>query len=93
MVKAAKPALVRVETIYKTKKNMILFTLNSKEAVNWVREPGNEEMFANAFSKGSDIRDHLYNICSIQTPFFDLIAISRLASPDQLPNLSPDLCT
>jgi len=31
--------------------------------------------------------------CSVQTPFFHLIAISHTSSPDQLPNLPPDLCT
>jgi len=31
--------------------------------------------------------------CSVRTPFFHLIATSRLASPDQLPKLSPDSCT
>jgi len=62
MVEVAKPSLVKIETAYKTKKNAILFTLNSKEAANWVREPGNKETFANAFSKGLHIRDRLYNI-------------------------------
>ena len=68
MNKAAKPALVKVETVYKTKKNAILFMLNSKEAANWVREPGNEETFANAFSKGSHIRDQMFNIVAPRVP-------------------------
>ena len=68
MNKAAKPALVKVETAYKTKKNVILFMLNSKEAANWVREPGNEVTFADAFSKGSHIRDWLYNIVAPRVP-------------------------
>jgi len=68
MNEAAKPALVKVETAHKTKKNAILFTLNSKEAANWVREPGNEETFADAFSKGSHIRDRLYNIVAPRVP-------------------------
>ena len=34
MVEAAKPSLVKIETAYKTKKNAILFTLNSKQAAN-----------------------------------------------------------
>jgi len=68
MVEAAKPSLVKIETVYKTKKNAILFMLNSKEAANWVREPGNEEMFANAFSKGLHIRDRLYNIVAPRVP-------------------------
>ena len=68
MVEAAKPSLVKIETAYKTKKNAILFMLNSKEAANWVREPGNKETFANAFSKGSHIRDWLYNIVAPRVP-------------------------
>ncbi len=52
MTDADKPEKVKVETVLKTKKNAILLTLNSKEAATWIRDPGNEEAFANAFSKG-----------------------------------------
>ena len=62
MVDTSKPANVKVESIFKTRKNAILLTLNSKEAANWVREPGNEETFANTFSKGVHIREWEYNL-------------------------------
>ena len=48
--------------------NVCYMGSNSKEAENWVREPGNKEMFANAFSKGSHIRDQLYNIVAPRVP-------------------------
>jgi len=63
-----KPATVKVETMLKTKKNTLLLTLNSKEVANWVREPGNEEMFADSFAKGAHIRDRLYNIVAPRVP-------------------------
>ena len=35
-----KPEKVKVEAAPKTKKNAALLTPNSKEAANWIRDPG-----------------------------------------------------
>jgi hypothetical protein len=51
---------VKVEATYKTRRNTILLTLNSKEAANWVRELSNKVNFANAFSKGVHICEREY---------------------------------
>jgi hypothetical protein len=63
-----KPDRVKVKGVHKTKRNVILLTLNSKEAANWVREVGNEETFANAFSKGVHIWDREYNLIVPRVP-------------------------
>lgn len=63
-----KPEKVKVEGVHKTKRNAILLTLNSKAAAIWIREVGNEETFANAFSKGAHIRDREYNLIVPRVP-------------------------
>ena len=63
-----KPASVKVKAMLKTQKNTILLTLNSKEAVNWVKEVGNEETFTNAFSKGVHIREQEYSLLAPRVP-------------------------
>ena len=68
MSDASKPANAKVESVFKTRKNAILLTLNSRETADWVREPGNEETFANAFSKGAHIREREYNLVAPRVP-------------------------
>ena len=68
MSDAGKPEKVKVETALKTKRNAVLLTLNSKEAAAWVREAGNEETFANAFSKGAHIREREYILVAPRVP-------------------------
>ena len=68
MTDADKPEKVKVKTVLKTKKNAILLTLNSKEAAIWIRDPGNEEAFANAFSKGAHIQEREYNLVLPRVP-------------------------
>lgn len=68
MSDADKPEKVKVESVLKAKKNAVLLTLNSKEAAIWIREPGNEETFANAFSKGAHIREREYNLVAPRVP-------------------------
>jgi len=68
MSDADKPEKVKVEAVLKTKKNAVLLTLNSKEAAEWIREVGNEETFADAFSKGAHIRDREYILVVPRVP-------------------------
>jgi hypothetical protein len=49
----------------KTCKSRIVFTLNSKEAANWVRQPINKLAFTDAFSKGMHIKEKLYNCYNV----------------------------
>ena len=68
MTDADKPTSVKVEAAFKSQKNAILLTLNSKEAARWVKEIGNEETFANAFSKGAHIREREYSLIAPRVP-------------------------
>ena len=68
MTDASKPKNAKVVGVHKTKRNAILLTLNSKEAVTWVREVGNEETFVNAFSKGAHVREREYNLIVPRVP-------------------------
>ena len=68
MSDGSKPDKVKVVGVHKTKRNAILLTLNSKEAAFWVREVGNKETFANAFSKGLHIREREYNLIVPRVP-------------------------
>ena len=65
---AAKPKDIRAVTALKSRKNTILLTLNSKEAVEWLRDPANEMAFTSAFSKDSHIRERAYNIIVPRIP-------------------------
>ena len=68
MVDAAKPKDIKAITALKSRKNTILLTLNSKEAVEWLREPENKMAFTSAFSKDSHIRGRAYNIIVPRIP-------------------------
>jgi len=68
MSDTSKPEKVKVETAIKTRKDAILLTLNSKEAADWIREPGNEEVFADSFAKGAHIRDREYSLVLPSVP-------------------------
>ena len=79
MTDASKPKNTKVVSIHKTKRNAILLMLNSKEAVTWVREVGNEETFANAFSKGAHLQEREYNLIVPRVPLtFDPKKITNL---------------
>ena len=63
-----KPAKVHVETALRTRKGALVLTLCSKEAAIWVRQPTNEIAFTEAFSKGSHIRECLFNLIAPRVP-------------------------
>jgi hypothetical protein len=52
-----KPKSIKVESVQKTGREALLLTLDSKESVTWIKDPGNEMEFTKAFPKGSHIRD------------------------------------
>jgi len=64
----AKPADIKVLAALKTRGKAILLTLNSKEAVDWIREVENEMVFSEAFSRDSQIRQRAHNLVVPRVP-------------------------
>jgi hypothetical protein len=63
-----KPDNIKVETVMNTRSKAILLTFNSKEAVTWLKDPGNEHTFMKGFSDGAHIRERSYNLIVPQVP-------------------------
>ena len=63
-----KPKDIKVIAALKTRGQAILLTLNSKEAVSWIRETYNEATFANAFSPEAHIRERAFNLIVPRVP-------------------------
>src|SRR6267142_3515503 len=63
-----KPKEVKVLMAFKMRNQAILLTLNSREAVDWIKEPANETTFASAFTEGSHIRERVYNLVVPRVP-------------------------
>ena len=63
-----KSAKVQVESALQTQKGALVLTLHSKEVANWVRQPMNEIAFIDDFSKGSHIRERLFNLVMPRVP-------------------------
>jgi hypothetical protein len=57
MQDASKPKDIKVESAQKMCREALLLTLDSKELVAWIKDPGNETEFMKAFSEGLHIRD------------------------------------
>ena len=68
IVDAGKPKGIKVLTAHKTQREAVLFTLSSKEAAVWVREPQNEMAFTKAFSEGLHVRERLYSLVVPRVP-------------------------
>lgn len=65
---ADKPKGIKVVSAFKTRSHALLLTLDSKEAVNWLREVSNEIAFTEAFSEGSHIKERAYNLIVPHVP-------------------------
>ena len=63
-----KPAKVQVESVLQTQKGVLVLSLCSKEAADWVRQPLNEIAFTEAFSKGLHIRERTFNLVAPRVP-------------------------
>ncbi len=59
---------VHVESALQTCKGALVLTLNSKEAVTWIRQPEIKMAFIEAFSKGSHIRERIFNLITPRVP-------------------------
>jgi len=65
---ASKPKDIKVVSALKTHRKALLLTLNSKEAVTWIREPLNKTEFSNGFSAESQIRERSFNLIAPRVP-------------------------
>jgi len=65
---AKKPKDIKVIAALKTRGQAILLTLNSSEAVKWIREPGTEVIFAEEFSTEAHIRERAYSLIVPRVP-------------------------
>jgi len=65
---ANKPEDIKVIAALKTRGQAILLTLNSSEAVKWIREPGTEVVFAEEFSTEAHIRERVYCLIVPRVP-------------------------
>jgi hypothetical protein len=65
--------------------------MNSKEAAIWIREPSNEVMFADAFSKGAHIQEREYILIVPRVPLtFDPenpVHLREIEETNSLPKL------
>jgi hypothetical protein len=59
---------VIVETVLQTWKGELLLTLNSKEAASWLRTLEHKIAFTDGFSKGSHIRERIFNLIVPRVP-------------------------
>ena len=62
------PEVTIVEMATRTKDGSILLTLNSREAMEWLREPENEYSFLKTFAEGAVMKDHHHNVLMQWTP-------------------------
>ncbi len=65
---AGKLVKVQVESALQSCKGALILTLNSKEAVNWLKQPEHEMAFTEGFSKGSHIRERSFNLITPRVP-------------------------
>ena len=65
---SGKPKGIKVQMIFKTRREGLVLTLDSKEAVAWIKQPEIEEAFANAFVEGSHIAERSYSLVVPNVP-------------------------
>ena len=65
---AEKPDKVKVESALQSCKGALILTLNSKEAVTWLKQPEHKMAFTEGFSKGSHIRERSFNLIIPRVP-------------------------
>jgi hypothetical protein len=65
---AEKPDKVKVESALQSHKGALILTLNSKEAVTWLKQPEHEMAFTEGFSKGLHIRERSFNLIIPRVP-------------------------
>jgi hypothetical protein len=85
-----RPKGAKVESAIKTRGKAVVLTLNSRETVEWLRDPGNEVTFTRGFSDGSHIKERLYNLILPRVPISfnpdDEVQLRELEEVNDLPN-------
>jgi len=64
----SKPKDIKVQTLFKTCQGALVLTLDSKEAVAWIKQPENEIAFTMAFAEGSHIAERSYSLITLSIP-------------------------
>jgi len=64
----SKPKNIKVVAALKTQGKVVLLTLNTEEAVSWIRELYNETTFKKAFSPKAHIRERAFNLIVLRIP-------------------------
>ena len=59
---------IKVQTLFKTRRESLVLTLNSKEAVTWIKQPEIEIAFTTAFVEGSQITERSYSLIVPNVP-------------------------
>jgi len=68
MKDADKPKDAKFVAAFKMRNKALPLTMSSKEAVEWIKDPVNETIFANTFSEGLHIRERVYNLIVPRVP-------------------------
>ena len=68
IVDSGKPKDIKVQTLFKTRHESLVLTLNSKEAVTWIKQPEIEIAFTEAFVEGSQITERSYSLIVPNVP-------------------------
>lgn len=83
-----RPDKVEVEAVITLRSKAVLLQLNSKQAANWLRDPGVETKFTEKFAKDSFFVDRKYNIIIPRTPIvFDPSSEKHLREIEECNNL------
>jgi len=65
---SGKPKDIKVQTLFKTRQGALVLTLESKEAVAWIKQPEIEIAFTAAFAEGSHIAERSYSLIAPSVP-------------------------
>jgi len=85
---SGKPKGIKVQTLFKTRRGALVLTLDRKEAVAWIKQPEIEIAFTEAFAKGSQIAERMYNLIALSVPIsFDPKADKHLRKLEEVNGL------
>jgi hypothetical protein len=63
-----KPISAKVEAAHKLRNKSVVFTLNSKEAVEWLRDPTNEDVFEKGLADGAFVQSRRFILIVPRVP-------------------------
>jgi hypothetical protein len=87
-----KPKGAKVLIAMKMHRSVLLLTLDSKEAMEWIKDTQNKMAFTNAFLKGSHIRERTYNLVVPRVPVtFDPTEDKHLREVEEVNRLATNV--